>query len=182
MRFDRFPIVTCILLLLNIAGYIYETRRGISTAAARYGMYQGALRRRGWDRLLLCPFLHTGLMHLACNMLCLVSFGLSMENYIGPLWYLLIYVCGILGSGVFIHFTGGNGRHIGASGAIWALMTATLVMNLLNGQNPLYAFQGIALNLIYSFTARVSWQGHIGGGIGGLASILIMIAAGRINL
>jgi membrane associated rhomboid family serine protease len=30
------------------------------------------------------------------------------------------------------------------------------------------------INLIYSFSAGVSWQGHIGGGIAGLLSALVL--------
>ena len=47
-------------------------------------------------------------------------------------------------------------------------MTATLVYNLRNNINPAYALRGIVVNLVYSFSAGVSWQGHIGGGIAGL--------------
>ena len=64
--------------------------------------------------------------------------------------------------------------HAGASGAIWGLMTATLVYNLRNNLNPFYALRGIAINLIYSFSAGVSWQGHIGGGLGGVIAALFL--------
>ena len=55
--------------------------------------------------------------------------------------------------------------HAGASGAIWGLMTANLVYNLKYHINPIYALRGIVINLVYSFSAGVSWQGHIGGDI-----------------
>ena len=60
------------------------------------------------------------------------------------------------------------------SRAIWGLMTATLVYNLQNGINPAYALRGIVINLIYSFSAGVSWQGHIGGGVAGLLTALVV--------
>ena len=47
-------------------------------------------------------------------------------------------------------------------------MTATLIFNVRHGLNAAYALRGIVLNLIYSFSANVSWQGHIGGGVSGL--------------
>ncbi len=34
--------------------------------------------------------------------------------------------------------------------------------------------RGIAINLLYSFSSGVSWQGHIGGGIAGLAAALVL--------
>ena len=179
MRFERIPYVTCVIAIINVIAFFLECRRGQRLLIQEYGMHKGALRtRRGWIRLVSSAFLHTNIAHLACNMFCLISFGLSLENNIGPLEYLLIYAAGILGAGVLINYAGGSGNHVGASGAIWALMCATLVFNLVHHYDPLYALQGIALNLIYSFVARVSWQGHIGGGIGGLAAALIIYAAG----
>jgi membrane associated rhomboid family serine protease len=108
-------------------------------------------------------------------MLCLVIYGFSLENRLGALKYALIYAISILGSGLLINFAGGRGGiHAGASGAIWGLMTATLIYNLRNHLNPAYAPRGIVVNLIYSFSAGVSWQGHIGGGIAGLAAALAL--------
>ena len=53
-------------------------------------------------------------------------------------------------------------------------MTATLVYSLRNHINPSYAARGIVVNLIYSFSAGVSWQGHIGGGLAGAAAALAL--------
>ena len=53
-------------------------------------------------------------------------------------------------------------------------MTATLVFNLKNNINPMYALRGIVINLVYSFSAGVSWQGHIGGGVAGLLAALVL--------
>ena len=125
-------------------------------------------------RAFVSAVLHFGIYHFACNMICLVSYGFTLENRIGSGKYAVIYVAGILGSALLINFTGGNGIHAGASGAIWGLMTATLVYNLRHGLNPAYALRGILLNLVYSFSAGVSWQGHIGGGIAGLIAALVL--------
>ena len=93
---------------------------------------------------------------------------------LGPVRFALIYLVSIIGSALLINFTGANGIHVGASGAIWGLMTATLVYNIRHQMNPLYALRGIIVNLLYSFSANVSWQGHIGGGIAGLAAALFL--------
>ena len=53
-------------------------------------------------------------------------------------------------------------------------MLRTLVYNLRNGLNPVYALRGIVVNLLYSFSAGVSWQGHIGGGVAGLLTALLV--------
>ena len=170
----KIPVVTVIIFLLNLIGLIYEYSVGENNAVYRFAMYQGALQDGQWIRLFVSAFLHFGIMHFGSNMLCLAVFGLDLENKIGWWRYALIYLIGIIGSGLLINFWGGRGIHAGASGAIWALMTSTLVFNLKNNINPAYALRGIVINLIYSFSAGVSWQGHIGGGIAGLLSALVL--------
>ena len=62
-------------------------------------------------------------------MICLVIYGFSLENQIGSAKYALIYAIATIGSALLINYAGGNGIHAGASGAIWGLMTATLIYN-----------------------------------------------------
>jgi len=173
-RNRKLPIVTTVILGLNLLGLIYEFSVGQNRAVYQYGMYQGAIQDEQWLRLIVSAFLHFGIYHFGSNMICLAMFGLDLENRIGWWRYALIYFIGIIGSGLLINFVGGRGVHAGASGAIWALMTSTLVFNLKNSINPVYALRGIVINLIYSFSAGVSWQGHIGGGIAGLLSALVL--------
>ena len=119
---------------------------------------------------LFCGLTHT----INCARQYVTMFGFDLETRTSWWRYALIYVVSVLGSGLLINFTGGRGIHAGASGAIWGLMTATLVYNLQNLINPAYALRGIAINLIYSFSAGVSWQGHIGGGVAGLLAALVV--------
>jgi len=164
----KLPIVTLIIIALNVVGLVYELKVGERWATLKYAMYQGALQDGEYLRAVVSAFLHYGFMHFASNMLCLAVYGFDLENKIGPVKYAIIYAAGIAGSALLINFAGGNALHAGASGAIWALMTATLIYNHRHGLNLAYAFRGIALNLVYSFSAGVSWQAHIGGGIAGL--------------
>ncbi len=170
----KIPVVTFIILGLNILGLLYEFQHGQCFATYKYGMYQGALEDGEILRVLVSAFLHFGIYHFACNMICLVSYGFSLESHIGPAKYALIYSASIIGSSLLINYTGGYGIHAGASGAIWGLMTATLIYNLRHSLSPAYALRGIVLNLIYSFSANVSWQGHIGGGIAGMIVSLFL--------
>ena len=174
MRRKQLPLVSFILLGLNVLGFIYEYTEGERLITYQYGMYQGALEDGEWFRILTSAFLHFGIAHLACNMFCLVSFGFALEKRIGPWKYLLIYAVAIAGSGLLVNYQGGNGLHAGASGAIWGLMTATLIYDIRNNLNAFEAIRCIVINLVYSFSANVSWQGHIGGGIAGLIAALVM--------
>ncbi len=171
----RIPIVTVVIFVLNAVGLFYEYTAGMNRAIYNFGMYEGALQDGEYLRLIVSAFLHFGFYHFSSNMICLVIYGLSLENRIGSIKYAVIYAVSALGASVLINYTGGNGIHAGASGAIWGLMTATLVYNLRNNLNPYYALRGIVINLLYSFSAGVSWQGHFGGGIAGLAIALALV-------
>ena len=170
----RIPIVTFIILGLNVLGLIYEFSVGQNRAVYRYGMYEGALQDGQYLRLIVSAFLHFGIYHLASNMICLVVYGFDLETRLGSAKFALIYAVSVIGGSLLINFAGGNGIHAGASGAIWGLMTATLIYNLRNQLSPFYALRGIAINLLYSFSSGVSWQGHIGGGVAGLAAALVL--------
>ena len=174
MRRRKIPIVSFVLLGLNVLGLIWEYQSGESYVTYRYGMYQGALQSGEYIRLLTSGFLHFGLLHFASNMFCLVVFGYNLERRIGSFRYAAIYFIALIGGGLLINWTGGSGIHAGASGAIWGLMTATLIYNIRNGINPAYAARGIVVNLVYSFSAGVSWQAHIGGGLAGAAAALAL--------
>ena len=176
MRNRRIPLVTAIILAMNVICFAIEFFSGSTRILYSYGMYQGAMRSGEWYRLITNAFLHFDIAHLACNMLCLLSFGMMLEAGIGRLKYALEYIVGIIGSGLLIEFAGGaHSLHAGASGAIWALMGASLVYVLKYHGNPTGIARSIVLNLIYSFSAGVSWQGHIGGGVAGLALAAVML-------
>ena len=171
----KIPVVTFIILALNVFGMYYEQANGLNRVIYRYGMYCGAIENGELFRVFTSAFLHFDFAHLLCNMFCLVSFGFALEKQIGPVKFGLVYLAAIIGAGVLIEVWGGpRSIHAGASGAVWGLMTATVAYSLRNGTNPASALRCILLNLVYSFSAGVSWQAHIGGGIGGLLLALVL--------
>lgn len=170
------PIVSIVILALNLIGGALELFCGFDPIFQKYCMYQGALENTAeWYRVFSSAFIHSNVMHLMCNMVCLISFGFLLEPRIGRVRYSIIYAAGIIGSGVMIHFTGGaRAGHLGASGAVWALMSAAFVTLLFRHENMVGILRCIVLNLVYSFSAGVSWQGHLGGCIAGLAIALLL--------
>ena len=132
-------------------------------------MYEGAIRNGEAWRVLTSAFIHFDLIHFACNMYSLFQLGLLLENYLGPVKYTILYIAGIAGSGLLIELVGGEyAAHGGASGAIWALMTAAFLIFLFRGANVRSMLLVLGVNLVYTFMGGLSWQGHIGGGIAGL--------------
>ena len=88
------------IYLLQLAGgaSINANRAGSSSTVSRcYGA--GWLAKGEWYRLLTAAFLHDGPIHLGLNMLALWWIGRPLEDYLGPVRYLLLYlVSGLAGS------------------------------------------------------------------------------------
>ena len=102
-------------------------------------------------------------------MLVLWFIGPPLEEYFGHGRYLLVYlVSGLAGSAGALIWSP-NALTVGASGAIWGIMGAALV---LEGRR-IYVFGGqamglVVINLVISFVIPgISIGGHIGGLIGG---------------
>jgi membrane associated rhomboid family serine protease len=190
--------VTKALVALNVAVYAAELVQGSGVNGTRGSIYEhGVLIARASDsnghlvgvaqgdfwRLLTAAFLHYGPFHLLMNMLALWWFGSLLEQRIGSGKYLLLYlVSGLAGSaGALI--ASPLQPTVGASGAIFGILGAGLVME----RQRDYVFGGSALgiiviNLILTFSIpNISIGGHIGGLIGGGACALAMTRLGRVG-
>lgn len=128
-----------------------------------------------WWRLLTGAFLHYGIVHLGLNMLSLYFGGRILEVVIGRWRFLLLYlVAAVAGSAGALYWTP-NGATAGASGAIFGVFGALLVLErrgtITTGGQVLML---IVLNLLFDFAIPgISIGGHVGGLIAG---ILMMLA------
>jgi membrane associated rhomboid family serine protease len=190
--------VTKALIAINIAVYVAELAQGANVngvggsiytdgvliAAARTGPDHliGVAEGQYW-RLITAAFLHYGPFHLLMNMLALWWFGSLLEQRIGAGKFLLLYlVSGLAGSaGALI--ASPLDPTVGASGAIFGILGAGLVME----RQRDYVFGGSALgiiviNLVLTFSIpNISIGGHIGGLIGGATCALAMTRFGRVG-
>ena len=174
------PVVSLVLLCLNVICGIVKLLNGGQAFLMQYGMISGALQRGEWQRLILSNFLHANLLHLVSNMYPLMVYGFLLENRIGRLRYLLIYLASMAGSTLLINFIGGAyAIHMGASGAVFGLMTADLVYCLKTHKkffHTLYSMHAVAGNVLYTvLTPGISWQGHLGGALAGVLVSLLLI-------
>jgi membrane associated rhomboid family serine protease len=188
--------VTKALVGINVAVYVAELAQGAGVNGTRGSIYEhGVLIARARDhnfhlvgvaqgdywRLLTAAFLHYGPFHLLLNMLALWWFGSLLERRIGSGRYLLLYlVSGLAGSaGALV--ASPLQPTVGASGAIFGILGAGLVLE----RQRDYVFGGSALgiiviNLVFTFSIpNISIGGHIGGLIGGAACALGLTRFGR---
>jgi membrane associated rhomboid family serine protease len=134
-----------------------------------------------WWQLVTTQFTQVEALHIGFNMLALFFLGPMLENVLGRWRFLAVYlVSGLAGSAAVMLFSNSFGQTIGASGAIFGLMGALAVMALKVRGQVQSVLTWIALNLVFTFTVSgISWQGHIGGLVGGVVIGTAMVYAPR---
>ena len=126
-------------------------------------------------QLLTAPFLHFGFEHLMANSLPFLVLGvLTRLAGLGAFW--VATLGSIVVSGLFAWlFSAPNTVTAGASGLIFGWLTFLLVRGLMNGNwkqilisAAVFGFFGGMLWGVFPTLPGVSWQGHLGGAVGGV--------------
>ncbi|MFE6834459.1 rhomboid family intramembrane serine protease [Streptomyces sp. NPDC057705] len=121
-----------------------------------------------YHRLLTSVFLHTQLWHLAGNMIALWVIGGPLEAALGRARYLAVYLLSGLGGSALVYLVSApNTPTLGASGAVFGLLGATVVLvrRLRYEMRPVIVM--VVLMLVLTFVPlggiSVSWPAHVGG-------------------
>ncbi|MBI3010161.1 MAG: rhomboid family intramembrane serine protease [Candidatus Omnitrophica bacterium] len=205
-------VITRLLVAINIAMFFFELRQGaaLEPFLYRFGLVPSHwmvshLRDfLDWPQLFLTlissQFLHGGLLHLASNLLYLWIFGDNVEDRLGPVRFLLLY----LGSGVLagvsqllltphssIPMVGASGAIAGVLGAYFLLFPSARIVTLLpfgifwhTVEWPAFVFlgfwfllqwfQGLATIGQMADIGGVAFWAHVGGFVGGMIGIAIL--------
>ena len=201
-----YPLVNTLLILTNVIVFLFQLtlppsqyKAFVMSNATIPSHINGFLTGHvsfaaAFVPLLTSMFLHSGLLHIAGNMLFLWIFGDNVEDYFGHFPYLLFYLfCGV-GSGLthIIANFHSSLPALGASGAISAVMGAYIILFprarvltlVVVFFLPIPAFIILGYWFLLQFVAGVSsvggaatggvaWWAHIGGFlIGMLVTIL----------
>lgn len=170
---------TVALVAINVLVYLVTVAQGGGLSAPggkvfEEGALVGVLVGDGeWWRLVSAMFLHGSVIHLAFNMLALYWLGSVVEQSLGTTRFLLVYFAsGLAGSAGALLMSGALAITVGASGAIYGILGALLVLEYLStGSFAGPAMGLIVLNLAITFAIpNVSIGGHLGGLVGGVAS------------
>lgn len=130
-------------------------------------------------RLLTSAFLHGGILHLLLNMYALYMFGPPIEAALGRLRFIALYLVSALGGSALSYaFAAPNQPSLGASGAVFGLLGAFLVVSRKQRRDTSAVLVLLAINLGYGFLVpRVDWRAHVGGLIaGGLIALALVYA------
>ena len=135
----RLPLVNRVLLLANLAAWLYVVTLPPAEASALYAAYafdpaalRGALEGGSAGPATLVPlvthmFLHGGWLHMLGNMLYLWIFGDSVEDMLGSGRYLVFYLlAGVVAAAVQAVIA--PAPMVGASGAVAGVLGAYLVL------------------------------------------------------
>jgi membrane associated rhomboid family serine protease len=162
------------------------------------------------ERLMLTPvhphlwqfvsyaFLHGGIMHIVGNMFFLYLFGNNVNDKLGHIGYLCLYLAGAVFSGIG-HALMRSNPALGASGAVAAVTGAYLVLFpqtlitvfywffyfISTVDIPALYFIGFKLifwdNVVERSIPNVAYDAHLSGYTFGIFAMLVMLATGLIS-
>ncbi len=133
-------------------------------------------------QLVTSMFTQVELLHIGFNMVALWVLGPQLELMLGRLRYAGLYLLsGLVGSAVVYWLSGEYTPTLGASGAIFGLMGALLVMayKVRADMNQLLIWIGLNVALTFFGRSTISWQGHLGGFVGGVLLAIVLAYAPR---
>jgi membrane associated rhomboid family serine protease len=163
-----------VFLLIHLTGGVTSPLLLRMELVARDFFFQGSVYT-GVDggaywRLLTSTFVHVQTFHLLFNMFAVWIFGPALESLLGRWRYLALYLaCALAGSVSVYLLTIPNVPTIGASGAVFGLLGAALVISYQRKLDITWLLVMLGFNLVYGFIRPdISWQGHVGGLLAGL--------------
>ncbi|GAA1949418.1 rhomboid family intramembrane serine protease [Microbacterium aquimaris] len=165
------PVVTYAIIALTALTYLITLIPGIGDvvqstllfwAPSLYPVLPVAFEP--WT-VLTVALVHSSFWHIGLNMLALWLIGRSLEPLLGRWRFLALYVLSTLGGSVAVALLSFSTPVVGASGAIFGLFGALLVIGRHLGANVTGIAIILGLNLVIGFIPgfNVSWQAHVGG-------------------
>ena len=177
------PFVTYSIIGVNVVVWLLGVLAGPgallsgSPLAPLFGLYGPSVAAGEWWRLITSGFLHSGIIHLGLNMFVLYILGPSLEAALGRLRYLALYAAGLTAASLGALILSPTALTVGASGAIFGLMGATIMGQRAMGINPWRSgiIGWVVINLIFTVVVPgISIGGHLGGLVGGLIAGAIL--------
>lgn len=160
--------------LTDPGGTLYNDMFLLGRVPHGYIAPYGTVADGQWWRLVTSMFLHENILHIGFNMLALYLIGTPVEQYLGRARYIGLYFVGGLAGSAGALLQAPTTPILGASGAIFGILGAMLILEWqITGRLAGNAMTWIVINLAISFAIpNISWGGHLGGLVGGIAVTL----------
>jgi membrane associated rhomboid family serine protease len=184
------PTVTYGLIALNVIAYFGTAAGGASLAGGGafrdFALFGPDVASGEVWRLVTSGFLHYGIFHLLTNMYALYWLGQMLEPALGNARFAVLYGVSLLAGSFGALLLSPGSFTAGASGAVFGLLGAAIVMARSRGIDLMRS--GLApillLNLAITFFpgTNISIGGHLGGVVGGALVALAMEQAAQRRL
>jgi membrane associated rhomboid family serine protease len=172
---DGRPLVTMSIIAVCVVSWLVDWT-GLAPLTNWFSFYPAGALVEPW-RFITSAFLHstTFLPHIAMNMYALWLVGPYLEGLLGRWRFTALYLLsGIAGSVGFYVLASTDpeswwGGAVGASGAVFGLFSALLIIHRRLKRDSTQIFVVILINGAFSFIPGIAWQAHLGGLIAGAA-------------
>lgn len=187
---DGRPVVTYGLIAVCVLVYLAQRASPVITDDYAFAPLVGWTEP--W-RFVTAAFLHSPstYFHILLNMFALWSLGQYLEPILGRARFAALYLVSGIGGQVAVTLLAGSptieglvtGQDdawrtgvVGASGAIFGLFGALLVLNRHLGRSSSAMYVTLAINAAFGFIyPGISWQAHLGGFVTGLLCAAVIV-------
>jgi membrane associated rhomboid family serine protease len=191
---DGRPVATMTLIGLCVAVYVLQWV--VPGLTERVWFVPALGEEQPW-RFVTSAFAHSpsSLLHIGFNMYALWFMGTYLEPLLGRARFVAVYLLSALGGSVMhlllapprtvAEYVAGQGGlwwtpAVGASGAVFGLFGAFLVLQRRLGRSAAGMYVIIAINAVIGFVVpNIAWQAHLGGLVTGAAAAAVIAYTGR---
>ena len=179
---DGRPVVTLTIIGICVAAWLLQQVDPSLTGRFAFVPAYGEVEPY---RFLSAAFLHGPIFHIGFNMYALWVVGSYLEPLLGRLRFGALYLVSAIGGSVgslllatpaIAPNAGWLVPSVGASGAVFGLFGALLVLNRHLGRPTGGIWVILVINAAIGFTPGIAWQAHLGGFVTGLACSLMLVA------
>ena len=170
--------VTKFLSILLIAIFLLQELTG-TLLVKNFALFAPLVTSGEWWRLISAGFLHGSIIHLLFNVYILWVIGSQLESIVGNIKFIIIYFVSLLGGSLASYWFSPFGSYsIGASGAIFGLMGAMLVVGRKRNIGISQITTLVAINVVIGFVfSGIDWRAHLGGLAAGAFITWVLINA-----
>ena len=189
---DGRPVAT--MAIIGICLVVFVLQQAVPDFDQRIAFVPALAQSEPW-RFLTSAFAHGGITHIAFNMYALWVMGSYLEPMLGRARFVAIYLLSAVGGSVVYLLlstpptaadvaTGDFGMWwtgaVGASGAVFGLFGAFLVLQRRLGRSSAGMYVIIGINAVIGFVIPgIAWQAHLGGLLTGAAVAATIAYSGR---
>ena len=176
--------VMIILIAINIIIYMYCTYAGEVVYNRGCMDAERVLLDGEYYRFFTSMFMHGGIDHIVSNMIFLAALGEMLERVIGHARFAILYILSGIGGGLFsianVLLSGNHHTSVGASGAIFGLIGAMLILVVIhNGRYQDISVGRMNFAIVYMVYDGMRSEGidnaaHVGGLIFGALIMAFM--------